>query len=193
MPKSRRKARVAALRTLYQFEIQRPQNEADVERAVRDVVDEMALPEDLAVYYSQVVRGVRANQVELDRELSTRIQGYEYDRLAAVDRNVLRVAAYEILYEPAIAPAITVDEAVEIAKKYSTAESGRFVNGVLGRLVRESAKANWDSSSAPQEAIEVPEPDDEDEVPVVEEEPIDPTSEEGKRVLRFGWKIRTGE
>ncbi len=146
----------------------------------------MDLAEDQRPYANELVNGVATEKARIDQELSTRLADYEIDRVAAVDRAILRIAAYEILFVPWMAPAVTVNEAVEIAKKYSTAESGRFVNGVLGRLVRESEKANWTPDMALAEEAEAP-PAPEPEI-VAEE--VDAESEEGMRIGKIGWKLR---
>src|SRR5690349_7281417 len=101
--------------------------------------------------------------------LADRIPDYDFNRIAAIDGNILRIAAYELFFEPGIPPAVTINEAIEIAKKYSTAESGKFVNGILGRLLADSPKANWDPASAPAEEIEEPSTEPEYEIEVIEE------------------------
>ena len=73
---------------------------------------------------------------EIDQLIAQYAKEWSLDRMANVDRNILRLAAYEILYEPDVPNSVAVDEAVELAKKYSTAESGKFVNGILGNVLR---------------------------------------------------------
>ena len=73
---------------------------------------------------------------------------YTVDRLTAVDRNVLRVATWELFHLAYIPPVVTINEAIEIAKKYATAESGRFVNGVLGTMLKRSPKRDYDPKTA---------------------------------------------
>lgn len=141
-------------------------------------------PEDLP-YARHLVQGVYDHLREVDRAIATRLIDYHFDRIAMVDRNVLRIAAFEILFEPELAPAISVSEAVVIAKKYSTAESGRFVNGVLGRLVRESEKANWQpDNSTEEEVIEEVEPEPDIET-------VDADDAAAEDVLTHGWKLRS--
>jgi N utilization substance protein B len=100
------------------------------------------LPSSLqtASFAQTLVRGVLEKMQEIDDRLSALSTGWALDRQAAVDRNIMRLAAYEILYLPDIPTGATINEAVEIAKKYSTAESGRFVNGILGSLVMQTAQ-----------------------------------------------------
>jgi len=182
--RSKRKAREAAMRALYEIEL----GHSDTNSALEVTLEEAALPKDMAAYAERLVRGIRSNLAIIDHKLATIIIDYDYNRIAAVDRNVLRVAAYELLEIPEIPPAVTINEAIEIAKRYSTAESGRFVNGILGRLLQDSPKANWDPATAPFEANEVLERDEE---PEVVEEVVAETSDEGKLASKFGtWKVR---
>ncbi len=86
---------------------------------------------------SELVQGTLAHQEEIDRRVADLSIDWALERQATVDRNILRLAAYELLYRPDAPVAAVVNEAVELAKKYSTAESSRFVNGVLGTLARQ--------------------------------------------------------
>jgi len=81
-----------------------------------------------------LIRGTIEHRLELDEKIRQYIQNWSMHRLAAVDRNVLRLAVYEMLYRFDIPPIVTINEAVDIAKKYSTTESGGFVNGILDKV-----------------------------------------------------------
>ncbi len=81
-----------------------------------------------------LVRGILDHQTEIDAVITTNAANYELHRIAAIDRNVLRLAIYEMLHCPEVPPVVSINEAIEIAKKYSTEESGKFVNGVLDRI-----------------------------------------------------------
>ena len=85
----------------------------------------------------QLVEGALSRRQEIDAAIERHAIGWTIGRMAGVDRNLLRIAMYEILHLPDIPPSVSVDEAVELAKRYSTAESGRFVNGILGSALRE--------------------------------------------------------
>jgi N utilization substance protein B len=87
-----------------------------------------------AAFTMTLVTGIAEHQEELDRTLEGLSSGWRLDRQVSVDRNILRMAAFEMLYLPGIPTSASINEAIELAKKYSTAESGRFVNGVLGAL-----------------------------------------------------------
>ena len=84
---------------------------------------------------TMLVRGVENNQARLDEVISAHARGWTLARMPAIDRNVLRVAAFELLGRRDVPVAVVLDEAVELAKRFSTDDSGRFVNGVLAALV----------------------------------------------------------
>ena len=183
--RSRRKAREAALRVLYEVEI----GQIEAEIALAESVAEADLPPELAAFAGLLVHGVLDHLSELDIHLSHLIKEFAYDRVAPVDRNVMRIAAFELYYMPAIPPAVTLNEAVDIAKKYSTAESGKFVNGVLGQLLLITPKANWDPATAPEE-IEFEEHAEPE--PPMEIEDVEVTEEEAKKLTKVGgWTVRT--
>jgi len=83
------------------------------------------------------VLGVLANQKEIDESISTYAQNWRLGRMASADRNIIRLAVYEMLFCPDIPPVVSINEAVDLAKEYGTNESGRFVNGVLDRIRKE--------------------------------------------------------
>jgi N utilization substance protein B len=89
-------------------------------------------------YAEAVLNGVLANLAEIDAKLSEFAVDWTVERMPATDRNILRIAAYEMLFaEEKIVPGVAINEAVEIAKLYGSEEAPRFINGVLGKMVRE--------------------------------------------------------
>ena len=82
-----------------------------------------------------LVTGVEAHMAELDAAIAAHAKGWTLQRMPSIDRNVLRVGAFELLGRPEVPVAVVLDEAVELAKRFSTDDSGRFVNGVLAALV----------------------------------------------------------
>ncbi len=183
MRNSRRQAREAALKSLYEMEIAGTR----LDDAVREMAANNDLSEELTLFAEALIREVYLNRVELDDRIEAAVIDYDFDRIAAVDRNLIRIAAGEFFYFADIPPAVSINEAIELAKKYSTADSGRFVNGVLGRLLKESPKANWDPAEHVAE-LETPPPPE----PVPELETIDESTPEGKELTRVGlWKIRS--
>lgn len=137
---------------------------------------------ELRDYAEAICRGIGDNLEQIDALISECLIDWQLDRIAVIDRNLMRIAAYEMLFVNTMPPAVSINEAIELAKKYSTAESGKFVNGVLGRLISETPKANWDPAmgEAPEEPAE-PEP-------VVEEEV---TPEQAEEVKAGFWKVRS--
>lgn len=130
----RRDARRLAVSILYQADL--------AGRPPAEVLDEhRALGSRVPGFAEQLVTGVEENRQELDRLIGEHAEGWTVPRMAAVDRAVLRVACYEILFREDIPAAVAIDEAVATAKVFSTRDSGRFVNGVLGRIARERAEA----------------------------------------------------
>jgi N utilization substance protein B len=129
---SRRSSRELALRALYQVDLGR----ASPQEAVTSVSDPERYAEDTLAFASDLVLGTGSNLQHIDEVIEGYSRGWSLSRMASVDRNILRLAVYELLFLPDIPPSVTADEAVELAKKYSTAESGRFVNGVLGNVIR---------------------------------------------------------
>jgi len=99
-----------------------------------EILDALPLtPDPFAVV---LVRGVDARRAEIDVLVAEAAEGWELERMPVLDRAVLRMATYELLAEPATPVAVVIDEAVELAKQYSTESSGGFVNGVLSTIAR---------------------------------------------------------
>jgi N utilization substance protein B len=97
---------------------------------------------EVPVFTRELVEGVADHLSELDREIGARSEGWSVDRMASVDRTILRVAAYELLVGRQTPVGAAIDEAVRAAKELSTEDSGRFVNGVLGKIARASAEGS---------------------------------------------------
>lgn len=92
-------------------------------------------------FAESLVQGVWAHREELDELITRFSRNYRLSRLAAVDRNILRLAVYEILHNKEVPPVVAINEAIELAKEYGSEESGRFVNGLLDRIRAESPRA----------------------------------------------------
>ena len=126
----RSRAREVALQLLFQRDLNKRIDRAALERFVRDRLrDETLMPFCLGLY-----DGVIAHQADIDRRLSEAAENWRLVRMAAVDRNVLRLGAYELLHTPDTPPNVALDEAIELARRYGSADSPAFVNGVLDRL-----------------------------------------------------------
>lgn len=126
----RSRAREVALQLLFQRDLNARIDRAILERFVRDRLrDETLVPFCLSLY-----DGVGAHQADIDRRLSEAAENWRLARMPVVDRNVLRLGAYELLHTPDTPPNVALDEAIELARRYGSADSSAFVNGVLDRL-----------------------------------------------------------
>jgi N utilization substance protein B len=130
----RRDAREAAIQFLYQLDAHRPEN---IEGALEEFWKQNEAKPAVREFAGNLLRGVREKLPEIDARLRTLADNWDFERLATVDRNILRLALYEMLFQPEIPPVVSINEAIEIAKKFSTAESGKFVNGLLDRVKKE--------------------------------------------------------
>ena len=81
-----------------------------------------------------MIKGIKENQVQIDELISTSLQNWTFDRIPRVDRNILRIAVYELLYQKDVPTNVVISEAVSLAESLSTAESSAFVNGTLGTI-----------------------------------------------------------
>ena len=93
-----------------------------------------ALDEETARFTRELLDGAAADREALDREIQATAENWAVARMASVDRSLLRLAAFELLHCPATPISVIIDEAVEIAKKYSSEDSSKFINGILGKL-----------------------------------------------------------
>jgi N utilization substance protein B len=134
---TRRRSRELALQLLYQNEL----TEASPEDMQEGFEEWQGAPEGVRDFADRLLRGTLAKLSEIDEELGRQTTHWRLERLAAVDRNILRLAMYELIYETGTPHAVVIDEAIEIAKKFGAKDSGRFVNGVLDGFVRRRAKA----------------------------------------------------
>ena len=94
-------------------------------------------PEDQRSYIEAVFNGIRDHQLEIDRMLGEKTIGWKFERLALLDRNILRLGVYELLYFDDVPPEVALDEAVELAKKFGTEQARKFINGILDRIWKE--------------------------------------------------------
>lgn len=127
MINSRRIERERILSLLYEAEIKGV--------SAKEVIDDLPVrPEDFVV---KLVSGVSADIDQLDQAIDRHSIDWTADRMASIDRNVLRIGAWELINSPDLSVAVIISEAVELAKRFSTEESGKFVNGILSSLAEE--------------------------------------------------------
>jgi N utilization substance protein B len=127
---ARTKARKRALDILFEADI-RGTDPAQILILRRDQADP-----PIGAYSEEWVAGVQANRARIDELMATYSQGWDLDRMPAVDRNLLRIAIYELMWSQEVPTAVAIDEAVELARTLSTDDSSSFVNGVLGRIAK---------------------------------------------------------
>ena len=125
---ARRKARKRALDFLY---------EADIRNASAIELMGSREPSDLSEgeYITELLTGVEANKNKIDELITTYAQGWDMDRMPALDRNILRIALFEILFKEDLDDQVAASEAVEIATELSTEDSAKYINGILGRII----------------------------------------------------------
>jgi len=128
----RRVPRDLALKVMFQVDVGHLPLEEVLTLAFEEVP---ATPQDQQ-FVAETVQGILAEQPELDRIIDDLAEGWRVERLANVDKNVLRMALWELRNRPELPKGLVIEHAVELARKYSTAESGKFVNGILGGYVR---------------------------------------------------------
>lgn len=131
---SRSMAREFALQALFHLEF----NEAETQSILENIKEEnKSLTSSAMMYAQQLVDGVTAQKEVIDAELSMYAQDWKVSRMPAVDRNILRIAVYEMKHQAEkIDDGIAINEAVELAKRFGTDRSPKFINGVLGKLSR---------------------------------------------------------
>ncbi len=149
----RREARERAIQFLFQHDLNPPEDLAEALEAFWEGQRRAAHGEDkstwgervelppptveeaaLRAFADPLIKGVLERRGELDECVQAHALNWSLSRMAAVDRNILRLAVYEMLHREDIPPVVSINEAVDVAKKYSTAESGKFVNGILDKI-----------------------------------------------------------
>ena len=135
---ARSKARKQTLDLLYEADI-RGVSAADL-LANRVVTEEGPQDRPIRDFTRDLIAGITANKRKIDELIATYAQGWDMDRLPAVDRNILRLGIYEIVWTPELSESIVIDEALTLAKELSTEESSGYIHGVLGKIsqIRES-------------------------------------------------------
>jgi N utilization substance protein B len=137
---TRRAGRELALKLLFQVTI----GGASLEEALTLALAATSHKSETVAFARHLAEGTLAHLTEIDQILRKYARQWSLERMANVDRCLLQLAVFEILYSGEVPDSVVVDEAVEMAKKYSTAESGRFVNGILGSLLREHLAPSGD-------------------------------------------------
>lgn len=129
---SRRTSREFALQGLFQIDVV----QADVQEAINHVLEQEGAEVDPG-FVRELVEGTIQNIQQIDELLARHTTGWDITRMANVDRNVLRMAVYEMINHPDTPASVVINEAIDMAKGFSTPESGKFVNGVLAKILPE--------------------------------------------------------
>ena len=130
----RRKARETALQFLYQLDVR---SSDDLTSQAAEFWSRHPADPGARAFAEELVGGTKQNQGKIDGLIAQSAEHWDLERMSAVDRNILRAAVYELLWHPEVPPKVAINEAIEIAKKFGTQESSRFINGVLDRIARE--------------------------------------------------------
>jgi N utilization substance protein B len=133
---TRRLARELAMKTLFACDLG---NDEPDEMIIR-LCEEAHISAEANAFSDYLLQGVRANQLFLDNLIKKYALEWDLERMAFVDRNILRVALFEIVFSEKIPVAVTINEALEIAKIYSEKDAPRFINGILGKVIQDLPK-----------------------------------------------------
>ena len=129
----RHQARELALQILFQIEFA-PQ----IEYSEFLEIFEQSHSQDVIDYADMLINGVKSNKDDIDKKIQSTSQHWKVDRMAIVDRNILRMAVYEMkIMSAQLEPKIAINEAIELAKRFSTSESSGFINGILDQIAKE--------------------------------------------------------
>jgi N utilization substance protein B len=143
----RRKAREIALQVLYQIDVLN----IDAGKAVDLFWSNFSAPEEARKYSTELIEGTCSHRQEIDRLISSCSENWSLERMARVDRNILRLAVYELLYCRNVPPKVTLNEAIDLGKDYGSENSGSFINGILDALYTKirGPHADQDINGAP--------------------------------------------
>jgi transcription antitermination protein NusB len=131
---ARRRARECALQMLFSYDVARP----SVEELIETYWGEMAeAAEEVRAFANELVIGTISHLVEIDERIRLRTEHWRISRMATVDRNLLRLAVFEFLYQPSTPTTVAINEALEIARRFSTHEATQFINGILDAIKRD--------------------------------------------------------
>jgi transcription antitermination factor NusB len=132
-------AREFALQILYQIDITEDDTEAVLENFWQNKIDEKIDP-SIKDFTDRIVRGVVGNLDKINAKITQYAKNWQLKRMAVVDRNILRLASFELLFCQDIPPKVSINEAVELSKKFSGIETAKFVNGILDKIKLEINK-----------------------------------------------------
>lgn len=135
---NRKKSRDVAMKLLFEMQVKKEQYEEVIETFKEN--DDMDITELDFDYINRVLKGIEENKNLIDTTIEKYLINWKLYRLSKVDISILRVCTYEFLYEDDIPSRVSINEAIELAKKYSSEKSSDFINGVLGKMINEISK-----------------------------------------------------
>ncbi|MFC2165166.1 transcription antitermination factor NusB [Acidobacteriota bacterium] len=130
----RRKSREGTLQILFQLEF----DDSEPDDVIKQFWKGKKASREIKDYSSFLIKGIISHQDSIDRIIQSASDHWRLSRMAVVDRNILRMAVFELLYEEGLAPAIVINEAIEVSKKFSSEQAAQFINGILDALRRQS-------------------------------------------------------
>ena len=133
----RTRARELALQFLYGIDVQGPEYRERLEAFLHDELAGKPGEQDAREYAVRIVDGVTLHREAVDRLLQEAAQNWDISRMAVIDRNAMRIGCYEMLHVPEVPTKVAINEAIELGKRYSTEQSGAFINGILDRIRKE--------------------------------------------------------
>ncbi len=128
--RKRRKSRELALQVLYQWDMTRQ----EATKTLALLQDHFSSSEEKDGFAERIVLGVVEHCEEIDRIVETYSENWRLDRMTIIDRNILRIATFELLYCADVPPKVTLNEAIDLGKRFGSADSGSFINGILDRI-----------------------------------------------------------
>ncbi|MEK6728208.1 MAG: transcription antitermination factor NusB [Candidatus Omnitrophota bacterium] len=137
--RKRTRAREYALQVLYQMDITRDNYSAALDNFWQAHSEE-EIADEMKSFAIELVKGAADNLEMIDKKISQYAANWKLERMAVVDRNILRMSAFELLFREDIPPKVSINEAVDLAKKYSGSEAGKFVNAILDKIKSEKNK-----------------------------------------------------
>jgi N utilization substance protein B len=127
---TRRKAREVALQVLFQIDV----SQVDVDEAVELFWSNFEAPENVREFSTHLIKGTHSQLIEIDELIKSCSENWSLDRMSKVDKNILRLAVFELVYCDDIPPKVTLNEAIDLGKYYGSENSGSFINGILDAL-----------------------------------------------------------
>jgi len=141
--RKRTKAREYALQVLYQLDIRR----GEVAGILQEFWEARQPASEVKTFAQQLAEGTMAHMQEIDQLISAHANNWNIKRMAVVDRNILRLGVFELLYVTDVPPTVCINEAIELAKRFGDAESAKFINGILDAIHKATARKDTPTDS----------------------------------------------